>query len=293
MKLDAQQLDAARAALTGPQGDTLIRFMAGQSVARDGAVSDDEIKALARDCGWLAAQSDQRTTLGFMVSDSCREYLFWRERDRALPFENSQPHLSDALFKGKYVVEIGSGMGANLMSLAHRTGRLCGVEPVEAYVQLGAIFCACEGLAPPETHIGGAEALPFETGALDLVLCVSSHQYFDIIPAFAEFARVLKPGGELVIIGAVFSSYARRVPDHVRSEGAKAVTITLLNSRSYTGFGKRLIGNRGAFSTSRPIYPTAPAMLRWLRKAGFEQVNPPAPVGPETCFHVRLPEGMT
>lgn len=288
MKLDAQQLEAARAALTGPLAEALIRFMAGQSAAPNGAASTEEIKAIARQSGWIDGQSDQRTTLGFMVSDSCREYLFWMERNRKLPFENSLPHLSDALFEGKYVAEIGSGKGANLMSLAHRTGRLCGVEPVEAYVQLGRIFCAREGLDAMDTHIGGAEALPFKDNEVDLVLCVSAHQYFDIIPAFAEIARVLKPGGELVIIGGVLSSYARHAPRYMKSEGLKAVTITLLNSLGYTALGRRLIGQRGAFSTSRPIYPTTAAMVRWLSAAGFEQVNPPGQIGPETCFHARF-----
>jgi ubiquinone/menaquinone biosynthesis C-methylase UbiE len=289
MKLDAKQLSAAQSALLGEHSDQIIRYMAGQSVALDNTLPTHQAQEIAQDCGWAHPKSESRTTLGFLVSDSCREYLFWKERGRALPFENGLPHLSDALFEGKYVAEIGSGMGANLMSLSHRAGRVCGVEPVEAYIQLGEIFCTREDLSPLETRIGGAEKLPFQDDELDLVLCVSAHQYFDIIRAFDEISRVLKPGGELVIIGGIFSDYARHSVDYaLNSEGPKAVAITLVNSLSYTALGRRFIGNRNGFSTSRPVYPSSKAMIRWMHGAGFKQKTPFQKIGAETCFHAVL-----
>ena len=176
------------------------------------------------------------------------------------------------------------------MSLAGRAGRLCGIEPVEAYAQLGAIFCTREGIAPPEMRMGGAEALPFGNDEVDLMLCVSAHQYFDIHPALAEMARVLKPGGELVVIGAAFSSYAGGMATRAFKSraGAKAFAITITNTLGYTAFGRRIIPSRSGFTTSRPIYPTRAAMTRWMRQVGLEQAAPPGPVGPETCFYARL-----
>jgi ubiquinone/menaquinone biosynthesis C-methylase UbiE len=291
MKLDAEQLEAARAALLGDQAELIICFMAGQSVLPNGAVSSNVAKETAWNAGWLIPQTETRTTLGFIVNDSCREYLFWRERNKELPFENSLPHLSDSLFEGKYVAEVGSGMGANLMSLAHRTRRFCGVEPVEAYLQLGEIFCAREGIKALDSRVGRAEALPFKDGEVDLVLCVTAHQYFDIIPAFREFARVLKPGGELVVIGGTFSNYARRTMGNMLNPTErKAATITLVNSMSYMALGRRLIGSRNRFSTSRPVYPTSAAMIRWMRGVGFTQVTPPDRIKEETCFYAKLPD---
>lgn len=290
MKLDATQLEEARRHLLGEGSDTLIRFMAGHSVHLSDTAQSAITQEQAQKSGWIDPQTQQRTTLGIFVSDSCREYLFWKERDKTLPFEGELPHLSEALFAGKYVVEIGAGMGANLMSLVGRAERICGVEPVEAYAQLGEIFSTREGLEPVEMRLGGAEELPFEDNELDLVLCVSAHQYFDIIPAFHEISRVLKPGGELVVIGGVFSSYVGKALKKIinGSESAKATAITIVNSLSYMALNRRIVLSRGSFSTSRPIYPTKKAMRRWMYQAQLIEKNPPGDVTPETCFHAQL-----
>lgn len=284
------QLKAAQTYLQGHGSDALITFMAGQSVVVDAAGDMSDAKAKAVELGWLDPVTGQRTTLGFLVSDSCREYLFWQQREKKLPFENALPHLKRAVFEGKYMCEIGAGMGANLMSLAGPQTRLCGVEPVEAYVQLGDIFRTREGMAPIEMRAGGAEALPFETDELDLVLLVSAHQYFDIHVALKEIARVLKQGGELILIGASFSSYLKHAGGAVMTgkSDPKAFLITVINTLSYTALGRRIIPSRSGFSTSRPIYPTRAAMVRWMRAVGLEQLEPPDAVGPETCYYARL-----
>lgn len=290
MKLDPQQLEAARKHLLSENSDPLIQFMAGQSVSLKDSEFTENAERIAYDLGWITSDSSQRTTLGIFVSDSCREYLFWQGRNNELPFEEILPHLPADIFKGKYIAEIGAGMGANMMSLAPQAERLCGVEPVEAYAQLGNIFSERENLLSMEMRIGGAEALPFEDNTLDLVLCVSAHQYFDIIPAFNEIARVLKSGGELIITGGTFSSYADKRKKHALGgpENPKAVVITLINTLGYMALGRRIVPNRGPFSTSRPIYPTCTSMIRWMRQAGFKQAKPPIQMGPEYCFYAAV-----
>ena len=34
-----------------------------------------------------------------------------------------------------------------------------------------------------------------------MVLCITPHQYMDVRPALAEMVRILRPGGELLLIG--------------------------------------------------------------------------------------------
>lgn len=292
MKLDQQQLDGARQHLLGERSDDLIRFMAGQSVSLGDAVRSDETAQIARNLGWLLPGSEERTTVGIFVSDSCREYLFWRGRNAELPFAEILHELPDAVFSGKYVAEVGAGMGANMMSLAAHANRVCGVEPVEAYAQLGEVFSAREGLHSLEMRIGGAENLPLEDDSVDLVLCVSAHQYFDIIPAFKEIARVLKPGGEVIVIGGTFSSYVDKRKKNALggAEPARTVAITIVNTLGYMALRRRLVLNRGPFSTSRPIYPTGKSIKRWLRDAGFTQDVRQIQVDKEACFYARLPE---
>jgi SAM-dependent methyltransferase len=290
IELDPSDLDAARRHLTPDSALPLIRFMAHQSLGAQAVEAPAEIGRQATDLGWVDARTGARTTLGTLISDSCREYLFWKERDGALPFEDALPHLARATFEGKYVAEIGAGMGANLMSLSGTAGRLCGVEPVAAYVQLGRIFREREGIEDVEIRLGGAEDLPFEDGELDLVLCVTAHQYFDLNAALQEIARVIRPGGELIILGGTLGQYAADVGLRVvRSGGRRSreYVITLVNTLGYQALGRRLLPSRGAFSTSRPIYPSVGFMTRHLQAAGFETLAPPQRAAGERCFYLR------
>ena len=287
------QLDVARRYLQGDGSDALIALMAGYSV--DMGVRDDtsDAKAKAVELGWLDKATDQRTTLGILATDSCREYIFWQQRGGQLPFENALPHLNRATFAGKAVCEIGAGMGANLMSLTTTTSSLCGVEPVAAYVQLGDVFREREAMPPVDMRDGGAEALPFDAGTLDLVLLVSAHQYFDIHIALREIARVLRPGGELILIGGTLPKFVSEIgPMTIRDASSrKGFVITVANTLGYMATGRRIIPSRGGFSTSRPVYPTRAAMVRWMHVAGFEQVVRPDHVGDETCFYAKLTGG--
>lgn len=286
------RLDDVAQSLRGPGSDALITFMASLSV--DLGVTGDTSKARAQavSLGWLDATTGDRTDTGILASDSCREYLFWQQRDRKLPFEGGLPYLDRAVFDNKHICEIGAGMGANLMSLSTTSANLCGLEPVAAYVQLGDIFRSREGMDTIEMHLGGAEAIPFGEDTFDLVLLVSAHQYFDIHVALKEIARILKPGGEFILIGGTLGKYFRNTGAQVivGKGSPKDFVMTVVNTLSYMLLGRRIISSRGGFSTSRPIYPTRAAMVRWMHAAGFQQVVKPDEVSDETCFYARLPD---
>ena len=282
--------DVAQQHLLGDGSDAMIAFMASQSVIIKKLGDTSAAKAKAVEFGWLDPTTGKPSVLGVMVSDSCREYMFWQQRGRALPFENALPQLGRATFEGKYIAEIGAGMGANLMSLTTTDARLCGVEPVDTYVRLGDIFRIREGMQPIEMRAGGAEALPFAANELDLVLLVSAHQYFEVHVALEEIARVIKPGGELILIGGTLPDYIKEIGSKVivGKSSPKAFLMTVANTLGYMALGRRVIPSRGGFSTSRPIYPTRAAMTRWMRAVGFEQVVSPDRIGFETCFYAKL-----
>lgn len=291
MKFDNAQLERIRECLLGSNSETIIRYMHAHGLAQATSHFGEDVEQTARELGWISGPAGELTEFGSCAADSCREYQFWIERDRALPFEAAKvPQLDVERFRAREVLEIGSGMGVNLMSLALLGVTAVGVEPVEAYTQLGALLCEREKMAIPEIRKGTAEALPFEDGAFDLVFCVSAHQYFDLKPALSEIARVLRPGGEILIIGGTLGAY---IPETCRAlisnhKALKPLTTTTLNTLSYTWIGRRIVPTRSRSPTARPIYPTRTAMVRLLRQAGLTKASDPVNVGPETCFHARL-----
>lgn len=241
-------------------------------------------RAAAVALGWIAPGPEGRLTpLGALAADSCREHRFWEERGRLLPFETGAPPLTAGWFAGRTVVEIGCGMGANLMSLEGLPGRRVGVEPVPLYRQIGETFRAALGLAPLEIREGGGEAIPAADGEADVVLCVTAHQYMDLRRALAEMGRALRPGGELVLIGGTLGAYLKGCAP----ARAKSDAITVVNTLGYMATGRRPIAARGASTTSRPIYPTVAWMTRLLRASGFTLEGRPFPIGAETCFLAR------
>lgn len=281
------ELNQFRDRLLAPEAEQLIRFMGQKSMMADAAAFAPVAAPVAEGLGWIDGPEGQLTPQGGMAADSCREYAFWLDRDKALPFEGAAPHLTASYFSNRKVMEIGAGMGANLLSLSAAGAEVCGIEPVAGYRQMGAIFAEREGLKAADIRDGQAEKLPFADDEVDLVLCVTSHQYFEIHQALAEISRILTPGGELIIVGGTLGAYGwYEAPALFRGLGqAKAYTVTMVNTLAYTVSGRRLLRPPGAYSTSRPIYPSRSAMRRWLAAAGLTQISPECSAGVETCFH--------
>lgn len=273
LMLAAEQLSATRQALIGPESDALIDLVFRLNLNRPVDDASAPSLRLARQLGWVELDRPKLTTLGYLVADPIREYRFWLDRDRRLHSEHHYSLLAREYYRGKTLLEIGCGFGCNLFSLAGLNGRFVGVEPIGLYRQLTPLLAEREGIQTPEVVDGRGESLPFANDEFDIVLCYSAHQYMDIRPALKEMARVLKPGGQLQIIGGTlgpFTSYFLRSFFAKSKWGsAKGHALTILNTVSYCLFGRRAYTPGGAFATSAPIYPPKAAMNRWLSSAGL------------------------
>lgn len=272
-----------RRAFDSEQGEALIDFMRCLSLGQSADAHSNDLRELAVSLDWLDATA-QRTHVGTLVSDSCREYRFFVERNKNLPWVDAVPQLGPAYFSNKDVVEIGAGMGANLMALASTASSITGVEPTQAYIQLGDLFAQKEHISASTTVIGQAESLPLKDASADVVLCVTAHQYFDIVPAMQEIARILRPGGEVFFFGATLSDIVKQRLRYQR--GPKAIAklgVIIANTMSYTYFGKRAIPARGPWAMGRPVHPTAMTMWRWMDRAGIHPVRESIRVGEDCC----------
>lgn len=90
------------------------------------------------------------------------------------------------------VLDVGCGSGEFLALVSEAGGIPTGVDPAEAMVALA--------LQHGTAIVGHAEQLPFEPESFDVVTAFNAFQFADDpINALAEFARVLVPGGRIVI----------------------------------------------------------------------------------------------
>ena len=93
------------------------------------------------------------------------------------------------------VLELGAGTGKLTRLLVSRFGRVVAIEPAEAMRRL------LVGFAPEAELPGGsAEAIPVADASVDAVFVAEAFHKFDDERALAEIARVLRPGGSLVLM---------------------------------------------------------------------------------------------
>jgi len=289
--LSSTQIQEVRGALLGKRSDELIDlvFRLNLSLPLDSkaALAVEEAVRL----GWVTASpSPKLSALGILVADPLREYRFWLDRDRCIHGEREHDLLVPERYATKSVLEVGSGFGCNLFSLARRAqGKFVGVEPMTIYRQFTPLLAEREGVEAPEVHAGTGEALPFESESFDIVLCYSAHQYMDIRKAICEMIRVLVPGGQLQIIGGTFDTYiailARQLMRRPSPSNVLNGVRTTINTLSYRWLGRRIWQPSSEFATATPIYPSRGAMCHWLSLAGLDlRSDLIKRVGDETCF---------
>ncbi len=113
---------------------------------------------------------------------------------------------------GEQILDVGCGKGTLALEVARRgsAGRVAGIDPSSEQIAR-ARRAAARRNAPIEFQIGVIEQLPFPEATFDVVLSTLMMHH---VPAplkrqgLSEIARVLKPGGRLVI--ADFTHHADR-----------------------------------------------------------------------------------
>lgn len=108
-----------------------------------------------------------------------------------------------ALKPGETVLDLGSGPGLDALLAARQVGpegRVIGVDMTPAMLERARANAAKIGVSHVEFREGRLEALPVESGTID---AVTSNCVINLVPdkraVFAEIARVLRPGGRVVI----------------------------------------------------------------------------------------------
>ena len=158
---------------------------------------------------------------------------------------------------GETVLDLGSGGGIDCFMAAQAvgpTGSVVGIDMTPDMVALARSNAEKMGVTNVEFHLGEIEALPFESGSVDVVIsncvvCLSP----DKDAVFKEVFRVLRPGGRLHVSDMALSG---QLPQNVaddpqrwaecvsgaelketyitRLTAAKFKDVTIENEASYT-----------------------------------------------------------
>jgi len=119
---------------------------------------------------------------------------------------------------GETVLDLGSGAGIDVLIAALKVGpkgKVIGVDMTDTMIQKARANIGAAGLKNAEIRKGIIEELPVESGSVDWVI---SNCVINLSPekhrVFAEIARVLKPGGTMLVSDIV----AEKLPDEVKKD---------------------------------------------------------------------------
>ena len=170
--------------------------------------------------------------------------------------------------EGLRFLDVAAGTGDSSVALARRGAEVVSTDFTQAMLRRGPAKFQRKGLAERIWASAGADAqrLPFRNECFDGVsICYGIRNVEDRPRAYAEFLRVLKPGGRLVILEF--------------SRPASALLRGL-----YDGYSRRVLPRIGGWISGDPSayaylpasirgFPEQPALAAELEAAGFRQVR--------------------
>jgi ubiquinone/menaquinone biosynthesis C-methylase UbiE len=117
---------------------------------------------------------------------------------------------------GDRILDVACGAGALVIDVAPRVERAVGIDLSDGMLQLARsrLRAAADAPANVEFLLGPSDALPFDDGSFTALVCTTAlHHFPDPQRSIDEMARVLEPGGRLVIGDACRDSPAAKLAD--------------------------------------------------------------------------------
>jgi len=139
------------------------------------------------------------------------------------------------------VLDVGTGTGAAALWLAREfpEARVTGLDISEAMIKQARAKLPDELSRRVDFVVADAERLPFPNGSFDLVAQISVPVFFD------EVARVLAPGGHVVVVSSLGSKTPFHTPERTLRKGFRRRGVEAVASGA-EGPGTFLLGRLSA-----------------------------------------------
>lgn len=169
----------------------------------------------------------------------------WYEKNTARDmdeFRRLAARIADKVAAGSRVLEIAPGPGFLAVELAKRGLAVTGLDISRTFVELARRNAEAAGVEIAFEQ-GNASAMPFADHSFDFLVCRAAFKNFaDPVGALREMQRVLKPGGQGLIIDLRRDTSMSEISRYVDSLGAslpnrlftKFVFRTVLLPRAWT-----------------------------------------------------------
>jgi 2-polyprenyl-3-methyl-5-hydroxy-6-metoxy-1,4-benzoquinol methylase len=185
--------------------------------------------------------------------------------------------------RGLRVLDIGIGEGFSSVRMALAGAQVTGIEVSAAALERAALLASRSGVTIDLRQMPG-ENLNFEDGTFDAVLCMSAYHHMDQERAASEFARVLRPGGRLVLVEPLATNppawLYRRVGRFLSREATSEETPLRVRDLRFLRQHFRKVGWRGMYLLSLGlfgldrIWNNSNPFIHRVTKTAFRWVSP-------------------
>jgi len=237
--------------LLGMEGLALLRAYGGEHGPEFGAARIAEIRRLL-DAPELSGDGVTAEPIGSIAGYRTWSRTYDRPGNGLFPIEEPFVHgIVDALPIG-IALDAACGTGRHTSYLAGRGFQVIGTDSSAEMLVL-----ARAKVPDAEFHEAPLDRIPLPDDHVDLVICALALAHLsDLKPAFAEFARVLRPGGHLIVTDIHHESVLLGSVPHVRTANGEPRLIPSYRYRAADYLGAALPVGFEVRRCAEPARPT-------------------------------------
>jgi ubiquinone/menaquinone biosynthesis C-methylase UbiE len=170
-------------------------------------------------------------------------------------FRRQARAVAEQLSSGCAVLEVAPGPGFFAIELAKLGDfKITGLDISKTFVEIATANARAANVRV-EFRLGNASAMPFADDSFDFIYCSAAFKNFsEPVPALDEMHRVLRPGGEALVVDLRKDVSLKEIDAYVKQSGRRrvdawltSVAFRFLVKRAYTQHEFRAMGEQSRF----------------------------------------------